>query len=360
MASLKQVAERAGVSIGTVSNVITGAAPVSPSLRDRVHAAIREFDYHPNEVARSLKLRRTSMLGIVVPDITNPFYPQLVRGAEDAALKQDYLIITFNTDDQIAREKSVFSVLRRRRVDGILLAVAPTYGDASHVTSTLEAGIPIVCIDRGPPGIPVDSVVVDNAGGTQACVRHLIALGHRRIGIVTGPPTLQTGWERLRGYKAALEEAHIPLDPGLVREGDFRTESGYRLGRELLSSVNTPSALFVCNGMMALGVLKALEELGIRCPEDLALAVFDELPSAEAFHPRLTCVAQPAYAVGYKGAELLIKRLDSGRRQGKPAVVRLPTVLRIGESTLGKGFGPMAATTLPSQTSRLPQGAKKS
>ncbi len=334
MATVKEVAKRAGVSVGTVSNVVTGATPVSPKRRERVLAAIRELGYQPNHIARSLKLRHTQMLGMIVSDITNPFFSHLVRGAEDAALKHNYLLLTFNTDDRIEREKQALAVLRQRRVDGILLVVAPQSDEYSNISETLEMGIPVVCLDRVPPKIQVDSVTVDNVRAARDCVRHLIERGHRKIGIITGSTTLQTARERLQGYKKALTGAQIPIRQEFIREGTFRTSSGYELGKELLSERDRPTALFCSNGMMALGVLKAIEELGLRCPEEIAVAVFDDLPLAEIVRPHLTSVAQPAYLVGYKGAELLVQRIAGGKGK-KPVRLLLPTELKIRESTLG-------------------------
>ena len=335
MATIKQVAKRAGVSVGTVSNVLSGIVRVSPARQERVWAAARELDFHPNYVARSLKVRQTKMLGMVISDITNPFFPLVVRGAEDAAIKHGYLLVTVNTDDRLEREKQFLAVLRARRVDGILLVVAPNQGDVEHLKSVVAAGVPIVCLDRIPPGIKLDSVSVDGVKGAQVCVRHLISRGHRRIAILTGSMALQTARDRLTGYKAALAEAHIKIDPALIREGDFRAESGYRLGKDLLLDRTRPSAIFVSNAMMTLGLLRATEELGVRCPEELAVASFDDLPVSEVLRPHRTAVAQPGYEVGYQGAELLIQRIEGKLRQKRPVFISLEPELKVRESTAG-------------------------
>lgn len=335
MATIKHVAKRAGVSVGTVSNVVSGAVVVSSALQERVRAAIREFDFHPNHVARSLKVRRTKMLGMVISDITNPFFPVVVRGAEDAALKHGYLLVTVNTDDRLEREKQVLAVLRARRVDGVLLVVAPNRGDVAHIESILAAGVPIVCLDRIPPGLKLDSVSVDSVKGAQVCVRHLISLGHRRVAILTGSLALQTARDRLAGYKAALAEARLKIDPALIREGDFRAESGYLLGKDLLLDRSRPSAVFASNAMMTFGLVRALEEIGLRCPDYLAVATFDDLPVSEVFRPHLTAVAQPAYEIGHMGAELLIRRVEGQQPDKKPVCIRLEPELKIRESTMG-------------------------
>lgn len=335
MTTIKEVAKRAGVSVGTVSNVITGNVSVGKRRKERVLKAIRELGYQPNHVARSLKLKRTKMLGMVISDITNPFFSQMVRGAEDAALKRNYLLLTFNTDDRVERERQVLSVLRSRRVDGILLVVAPGQGKPSHITETLKAGTPVVCLDRLPPGIDVDSVTVDNIAAARECVRHLVSQGHRRIGIITGSMVLQTAQQRLKGYQDAMAEAGIGVDQGWILHGDFHSESGYRLGREILREKDRPTALFISNNLMAIGVLRALHELGMQCPGDVAIATFDDLPLTEVFRPHLTAVAQPAYSFGYAGAELLIQRIESKKAGESPIAIRLPTELRIRESSAG-------------------------
>jgi LacI family transcriptional regulator len=177
MATIKEVAKRAGVSVGTVSNVISNRTGVSSARRQRVLAVIDDLRYKPNHMARSLKLRCTNTLGLLVTDITNPFFSQVVRGAEEAALGEGYLLLTFNTDDQVEREKHVLEVLRARRVDGILLVVAPGRGCPTHIAEVMARGTPVVCLDRIPPGIPVDSVVVDNSRATRKCIEHLLELG---------------------------------------------------------------------------------------------------------------------------------------------------------------------------------------
>ncbi|MGH9343500.1 MAG: LacI family DNA-binding transcriptional regulator [Terriglobia bacterium] len=345
------MAKKAGVSVGTVSNVLTGIIPVSPRRRDRVLAVIHELGFRPNHIARSLKLRHTKMLGMIISDITNPFFSHLVRGAEDAALQHKYLLLTFNTDDHIKRERQALEVLRERQVDGILLVVAPGNTGYSHITETIAKGTPVVCLDRVPPKIQVDSVTVNNVKATQDCVRHLIAAGHREIGIITGSIILQTARQRLQGYKRALVEAGIPVKQEYIWKGEFRASSGYELGKALLSMPHRPTAVFCSNGMMALGVLKAVEELGLRCPDDLAVAVFDDLPLAEVVRPHLTSVAQPAYWVGYKGAELLMQKIArkaTGKPVGliKPVRIVLPTELKIRESTArAQAGGPAGAGT---------------
>jgi LacI family transcriptional regulator len=331
MATIKEVARRARVSVGTVSNVLSGAIPVSEKLKQRVLDVVRELDYHPNHVARSLKLRQTKMLGLVVSDITNPFFPQMVRGAEDAAWKHNYILITFNSDDRPDRERQLLSALRTRRVDGILLVAATTEGDLSHIQCVIESGIPIVALDRVLKTLPVDSLTVDNTAGAEDCVRHLIDCGHHRIGIITGPPHLPVARDRLEGYKRALANAGLPFDEKLVRDGGFRAEGGYSAAMELLTEAH-PTAIFTSNATMVLGLLRALNELQFESPRDIAVATFDDPPFAEAVRPQLTSVAQPSYDLGYKGTELLLRRINDPTRKRVGQVLK--TELKVRSSTV--------------------------
>jgi LacI family transcriptional regulator len=332
MITIRDVARRARVSVGTVSNVMAGSATVRPELKKRVDDAMKELDYHPNPIARSLKTKQTQTLGTVISDITNPFFPQVVRGAEDAASAAGYLLITLNTDDHLDREQRALATLRARKVDGILLVVAP--GDeVGHIESVMKAGIPVVCLDRVPRGAEVDSVCVDNALGMRMCVNHLLARGRKRIGFLGGTRELSTGRERMKAFLETLRSRGVEADAELVREGDFRDESGYRLAKELMLSNRPPEAIVASNALMGVGALKAMQELGVRCPEDVALAVFDEMPLAEVLKPKLTVVAQPAYEMGKRGAELLLARIEGLETRPVPVRMELAPELIVREST---------------------------
>jgi LacI family transcriptional regulator len=255
----------------------------------------------------------------------------MVRGAEDAPWKHNYILITFNSDDRPDRERQLLSALRTRRVDGILLVAATTEGDLSHIQCVIESGIPIVALDRVLKTLPVDSLTVDNTAGADDCVRHLIDCGHRRIGIITGPPHLPVARDRLEGYKRALANAGLPFDEQLVRDGGFRAEGGYTAAMELLREAH-PTAIFTSNATMALGLLRALNELELESPRDVALATFDDPPFAEAVRPQLTSVAQPSYDLGYKGTELLLRRINDPTRKRVSQVLK--TELKVRSSTV--------------------------
>jgi LacI family transcriptional regulator len=331
MSTIVEVAKRASVSIATVSNVIRGTKRVSPALQKRVHSAVRELDYYPNAIARSLKVKQTRILGMVLPDITNPFFPEIIRGAEDSAFERNYFLVTANTDEHIGRERRIVSALRSYRVDGILLASAPG-NDISHIRKTIASGVLVVCLDRPVSGVNADAVLLDNIRGARECVRHLIQQGYRSIAVITGPLKAQVARERLQGYKEALREADIAANNGLIFEGDFRYESGIRLAKRLMRNRVKATAVFVCNGLMTLGVLDAFEELGVQCPEDMALATFDDLRLDHTYHSRLTAVVQPSYDMGARAATILMDRIE-GKLNGDPVVVRIVPTLVIREST---------------------------
>lgn len=334
MPTIVEVAKRARVSTATVSNVIRGTRKVSEDRAARVRAAIRELNYFPNEIARSLKVRQTRMLAMVLPDITNPFFPEIIRGAEDSAFARGYFLLTANTDEQPGRERRIVAALRSYRVDGILLATSQGSQDqdTSHIADMVDAGVSVVCLDRAVPNVSTDAVLLDNVGGARECVRHLIKQGHTRIAIITGAMHLQTGYERLQGYKLALEDAGIAFDAKLVMEGDFRLESGKRLGEQLLRQHVRPTAIFVCNGVMALGVLHALEEASVRCPQDIALATFDDISVDHGLHSHVTAVVQPSYEMGSRAATILMDRIE-GRLGNEWSLVRVTPKLVLREST---------------------------
>ncbi len=303
--------------------------PVSKRLRERVLEVIKQLDYHPNQVARSLKIRQTKTIGMVISDITNPFVPQMIRGAEDAAWQRKYMLITFNTDDQLERERQVISALRGRQVDGILL-MAAAGSDHAHIRAVHDSGIPIVCVEREIRDLTLDCVIADNMEGACVCVRHLISLGHSRIAMLNASMESESTLQRLLGYRKALEEATLPFEESFVITQGFRMEDGYRAGLDLLSRDPLPTAVFTSNAAIALGMLRALKEKNLRCPEDVAMATFDDPFFAEALRPALTAVAQPSFEIGARGMELLLARIGDPTSDCERIV--LPTTLNVRES----------------------------
>lgn len=337
MPSIKKVAEKAGVSVGTVSHVITGSVPVSEALRSKVQAAIRELNYHPNHVARSLKTSKTLTLGIIVPDLTISFFPQVIRGADAAAGRNGYSLIAVNSHDDTQRQSALLSLLRSQRVEGILLVVATGTTPLNQISRMIDAGIPVVCLDRIPDRVPVDSVSVEDVQAAGIGVSHLIEMGNRRIAIVTGPLSLKNERRRLLGYRQALDSAGIAQQDSLIWQGNLRTEDVTAMARDRLKDrAARPDAVFCTNGPTALGVLRAFRECGLKTPDDIAFATFDELTVDDLFAPAVTTVVQPAYDIGFRAAEILLERISGSSEIAEARTVRLPATLKIRESSAAR------------------------
>jgi LacI family transcriptional regulator len=328
---MTDVARLARTSVATVSAIVNGSARVSPELSARVRAAIAEVGYRPDGIARSLKKGSTQTIGLLVTDITNPFFTAVVHSVEDAAQARGYSVFLCNSDESLAEERTYLDLLLTRRVDGLILV--PT-GKAADYVGFGEGGLraPVVFIDRVIPGVPVDTVTVDNAGASQAAVEYLLRLGHRRIGIVTGLPHLSTSAERLKGYRRALRKAGIAVDPELVRQGDFRQEGAFGAAQSLLALRSRPTAIFASNNLMAIGTMLAVRAAGLGCPEDVSLACFDDFEWAGVFHPRLTVLRQPTAEIGQRAIELLLARLAAGKNGAAPHHVALKAELVVRDS----------------------------
>ncbi len=336
MSSLKEVAARAQVSTATVSHVVNKTAYVSPTRRERVLKAMRQLNYHPNALARSLKTNKSKTVGMIIPDIANPFFPMVVRGAEDALRHEGYTLILGNSDGDLDKEELYYSTFQSKRVDGILLIVSPTSSPPEYLRRHDHSATPIVYVDRFHSRLRGDVVMADNISGSYEAVCHLVDSGHRRIGIITGPLELTNARLRLEGYERALREHQLPVTDQLIRVGKFDVQSGYEETKELLKLAEPPTAVFVSNALMTLGFLRALNEAGMRCPRDIALVSFDDMDWFDFSQPRISAVAQPAYELGAKAAELLVRRIAS-KLSGPTSHRVLPTKLIIRDSSLRTG-----------------------
>jgi len=325
MATIRDVARRARVSVATAARALGGYGYVSEHTRARVRRAASALEYHPNAVARSMIKGRTHTLGVVVSDSANPFFASVVRGIEDVVGRQGYGTLLCNADEDPGKEAMYLRMLREKRVDGLI--VSSTGGPADLLRSILRQGTPVVLIDRRLPGVTTDAVVVDNRAGSRAAVEHLIGLGHRRVGILSGPRRLYTGAERLEGYRRALRAAGIPLDETLILEGDFKADSGYELVSRFVRMPRRPSALFVANNLMTIGALLRLKEMGVRIPQEMPVVAFDDMPWAPILTPPLTAVAQPSYDLGAAAAGLLLRRLREGMAAAPQTLVFQPRLV---------------------------------
>lgn len=309
MSTIRDVAALAEVSTSTVSHVINGTRFVNPETRDKVLHAMQELDYRPNRVARSLRNRQTHTLGVLVPNSANPYFAEVLVGIERACFDHGYNIIIGNANDDPERELSYLNVLLSRQVDGVLLISTGAYKESLALLATYNT--PVVLVDRSSQSDDVDEILTANKQGGLLATQHLIQLGHTRIGCITGPSMLTPGAERVAGYYEALKSAGIPSSATLVKGGNFDHESGYRACQELLSADPSPTAIFACNDLMAVGVLCAVHEAGMRVPNNISVIGFDDVPLASFSVPRLTTVAQPSHQLGQAAVERLIDRLKN-------------------------------------------------
>lgn len=327
------VARLANVSVATVSAVVNSKGGVSAELTRRVREAMEALDYHPDHIARSLKVGRTHVIGMVVPDITNPFFTEVVQGAETEALQNGYSLILCNTGEDSQREQHQLSTLFSRRVDGVVLACADS---SSAYDGLIRRRFPLVFIDRVPIGFTRGAVVSDNVGGAYDATRHLIELGHTRIAIIAGELRLSNGIDRIEGFRKAMQEERLPVREEYFYRGDFQIESGYRGGLELLRLAEPPTAILACNNKMTLGLMRAVSELRVPCPDQVSILGFDDFEWAANFSPRLTTVAQPTYEIGRQAMRMLLGKLTGSSDQSEAPInspVVLKAELRIREST---------------------------
>src|SRR5688500_459125 len=331
MASLQEVARRAKVSIATVSRVLNKSDKVVPETRAAVEQALLDLGYRPNRVARRLRMNsgRAHLVGLIIPDIQNPFYAEIARGVEDAAYAHQYALILCNSDENLEKERFYLDVMRDESVDGLVL---PPFDETDlAVVEMVESGMPVVCVDRSLAKVKTDLVEVDNYQGALEAVNHLTEKGHERIGLIEGRAHVSTSRERRRGYLDALAAHGITARKEHMRAGDFKQESGRVLANELLALRKPPTALFVCNNLMTVGALAAIHQRGLKVPQEIALVGFDDLPWAEALDPPPTVVRQPAYDVGRQAMELLLRRIMEPERP--PVTVRLRPELVIRRSS---------------------------
>lgn len=337
--TIDDVAKRAGVSTATVSRVINRNYGVSDELQQRVLSAITELGYQPDRAARRLRANSSEVLGIIIPDIQNPYFTSVVRSIEDVAYEHQMTVLLCNTDDHFEKQENYIRALLAERVAGMILV--PTITSRLQSLELLQrSGTPVVLVDRLLDRLAFDSVVVDHYQGAYTAVQHLIDIGYQRIALIVGEQALFPGRERHRGYQQALADNGINYDSDLVRIDHFKIESGRQHARELLQAQNKPDAIFAASNLLTLGVLKAARELRLHIPEDIALVGFDDMPWASELNPSLTVVAQPAIEIGQEAFRLLLNRRC---HPGRPVhTLTLQTSLIIRESCgayLAKGDG---------------------
>lgn len=338
---MRDVAKLAGVSIPTVSTVINGKGRVRPELADRVQRAIEILDYHPNQLARNLRMRRSQILAMIMPQIASPFFTEVLRGAEDTSRRRGYSLVIGDSSADAEDESRQLRASVAHQVDGIMLATA------SHSPDLQLFGrkhIPVVLFDRIPAGYSGLGVSANNSEAAFEGTQHLIKLGHRRVSIIAGTTGISTATERLEGFRKAMGDAGLPVRSEYVRCGEYRLEGGYRAALALMNLSEPPTAIFSCNYEMTLGLMRALAEQRISCPGQLSVLGFDDFVVgadgfswATLFSPPLTTIAQPAYEMGQAASRLLLCQIerpgeDEQETAPETGIVRLKCELRVRQS----------------------------
>jgi LacI family transcriptional regulator len=306
--NIQDVARLADVSIATVSRVINNQGGVRKVTEERILRAIEELGYIRNAAARTMKRKETNTIGVIVPDIKNPFFPLVMAGIEQKAREKDYFTILSSTNESPIIEEKIVKNFIERGVDGVIITTANENGE--HLKLLQEQNIPIVAVDRSIRSFEVDTVLVDNVKGSYQAVQHLILQGHRKIAIICGPQNTTPGFERFIGYKKALEDYNIPLDERLVVQGDFGDHSGYLATRLLNELDERPTAIFSSNNLMTIGCMKALDELNWRLGYEVSFIGFDDVDIATFLNPKLSVVARPMNAVGEIAFTFLLERIE--------------------------------------------------
>lgn len=341
--TIKTVAALARVSTATVSRVLSHPQIVRPAVRARVLTAARELDYAPNRLARGLRVRRRQVMGLLLPDLQNPFFTGIVQGVESVLSEKGYTLLLAHSDGQADRERNHLNVLRGEGAVGLVLI--PGQSTSATYAAFPAGSLPVVAVDRAPRGLRVDLVTSTHEQGAREAVEHLLALGHRDIALINGPEAFDVARQRHAGYRTALRSARLrPLSSRVVHS-DFRQAGGYAAMNRLLHLPVPPRAVLVANNLMTLGALQAIHEAGRSIPQDVALVCFDDMPWATSLRPPLTAVAQPAAELGRAAAQLLLERL--GTPAQPPRRIILPTRLIIRESC---GATPRRLTETPSRT----------
>ncbi|SKC83566.1 LacI family DNA-binding transcriptional regulator [Maledivibacter halophilus] len=328
--TIKDIARMANVSTTTVSRVINNKSEgVSESTRKKILDLVKEFNYQPNALARGLVTKKTKTIGLIIPDISNPFFPDIARGVEDSANDYGYNVFLCNTDEDLHKESEYINALKEKYVDGIIFTLAsiPKY---EHILDLIKSGIPVVMMDRFIESKDIKGVFLDNLEGGYIATKHLIDLGHRKIGCITGPLHTKTSIERYEGYQKALMDANITLDKSFVVESNYKMDGGMKAAEELLREKKITS-IFACNDLMAYGAYKVIKACEYKIPQDISIVGFDDILISQMLETQLTTIKQPTYDMGATAAKMLIDMIE-GKKVRKKIVSFKPQLI-IRQST---------------------------
>jgi LacI family transcriptional regulator len=323
--TIEDVAKLADVSTATVSRVINKKGGVRKKTEDKILNAIDELKYYPNAVARSMVRKETKTIGIIIPDIKNPFFPLVVAGIEQKAQEKGYFTILSNTNESPIAEEEIIKVFMERGLDGLIITTSDENG--LHLKPLIDQNIPLVAVDRSINNFEIDTVLVGNIDGSYQATRHLILHGHENIAIVCGPQSTTPGYERYEGYKRALKEYNLTVKDEYVEEGNFKEESGYEIVKKLYSLKERPTAIFSSNNLMTIGCLKAMQDLGWKLGEEVSLIGFDDVDVATFIKPKLTVVSRPMQKLGEHAFNLLYERMNSTEEVSKKTHILSPELV---------------------------------
>jgi LacI family transcriptional regulator len=326
MATINDVAARAGVSTATVSRALNGKSTVDPSLAARVLAAAQALGYQPNGPARNLRRQEAAVLALIISDVENPFFTAIARGVEDVAQRVGYSVVLCNSDENADKERRYIDVAIQERVAGVVLSPTST---ATNVDPLVARGTPVVAVDRPLPERSSDTVLVDTRLAAREATEHLLSQGYQRIACITGPSGVRTADDRLAGYRDALRSGGLRSSARLVRRTEFKAAGAHRAATDLLEAPEPPDAFLIANSAMAIGVLEALRSHDRRPGRDVGVIAFDDVPWAALVEPPLSVVAQPAYEIGTVAAQLLLARIADTDRP--------PTTTTLGARLITRG-----------------------
>jgi LacI family transcriptional regulator len=343
MATIADVAKRAGVSVSTAARVLSGRGYAADETRRLVLDAAKELGYVPNQIARSLRTRQTNMVGLLIGDVENSFYSVIAKNVESVAKDAGYHVVLCNSDDDPAVEREYLKLLEAMHVDA--LVVTPTRKNRRYLAHLLDKGMVIVQVDRRVEGLAADAILVDNEAGAMSAVSSLVEAGHREIGILAGDIEVPTARQRLAGYERALREHGIVVRKELIKTGSFHRNHAIEDATELIRVVPAPTAVFAANNILAEALLIAIEEEGLRVPRDISLVAFDDVQWMSMVEPGVTAVRQPIADLARSAAELVFRRLREGG-DGRPTTITFRTELvsRASVGPLRRGKAAKAAT----------------
>ncbi|WP_244871480.1 LacI family DNA-binding transcriptional regulator [Orenia marismortui] len=330
--TIKDIAKEAGVSTTTVSRVLNDKPDVSEATKKKIQKVIDKLGYNPNGIARGLVLQKTHTIGLIIPDISNPFFPEVAKGVEDRARELNYSVIFCNTDNDKEREKEAIALMKSKHVDGIILSLS--ISNKEELYKLEEKNFDVVQIDRKIPDSNYQAVVIDNTLGAYNATSHLVELGHTKIAHVTGDLEIQTGQDRLEGFKKAIANFDLNYKEEWIVEGDFSKESGYQAMKKLLRLKDRPKAVFIANDLMAIGAYEAIFEMGLGIPEDISVVGYDDIEIASIIKPGLTTMTQSKYKLGQAAADMLIAKIDSKEEVDDEDIILNPKLI-IRDSTRG-------------------------